>query len=53
MMAVLNNTRLQIQIYDVLVGGSVPQKNTGEIMAVQFCAPSTGTFDTYPRPKSL
>jgi hypothetical protein len=53
MMAILNNTRVQIQVYNVLVGGNVPKKNTGEVMTVQFSTPNTGPFDTDSRPKSL
>jgi hypothetical protein len=52
MVAVLNNARVQIKVNYILISSRVPEKYTGEVMAIQFGAPVTRTFNTYSRTKS-
>jgi hypothetical protein len=53
MMALLNNARIQIQVDNVLIGCHVPEKDTSEVVVVQFGPPIPKTLDTDPRPRSL
>ncbi len=53
MVAELDDTRLQIQIEDILVGGRVPEEYTSEVMAGPFGMPRSRMFYAYPRTKKL
>jgi hypothetical protein len=51
MMALFNNARIQIQVDNVLIRRRVPEKDTGEVVAVQFGPPIPRTLYTHPRSK--
>ena len=48
MMASLDYSRLSVEVYDVLVSGSIAQKDACVVVSVQLAAAVTGLFDAYP-----
>ena len=53
MMTRLDQSRIQIQINNVLIRRGVSEKNALKVMAIQFAASRTSLLDAYPRPKKL
>ena len=52
MVTVLDNARVQIKVNYILIRSCVSEKNTSEVMAIQFGASVTRTFNTDSRSKS-
>jgi hypothetical protein len=50
-MAQFNNAQRGVEVHDILVCWSVPQKNAGEVISIQLTAAGARALDAYPRAK--
>ena len=49
--AYLDEARVKVNVADVIVRGGVTEKDTGEVVTVQFGPALSGTFDTHAGPE--
>ena len=48
MVTALHKAKFEVEVEDVVIGGSEAKENAGEVIAIKFAASVTATFDTYP-----
>ena len=53
MVAAFHQAGIQVKINDIVIGCSEAKENTCEVVAIEFAAPVSASFDTHTRTEDL
>ena len=53
MMAAFDETRVQVEVEDVVIGGSESEEDAGEVVAIQLSSSVAATLDAHTRTEHL